>query len=110
MTSYVQNFVTDLIDGMEQMKSMKVDALTIHSEGVPYYLTEKEERAYGVPGMNFTEAELFEDAQALGIIIENGFTMDFMHYFEKGEGKAVKMKASVRVSPYSASINFRYAE
>lgn len=110
--SYVNNTLTDLIDGIEQMShSVKaINAIAVLSDGVPHYAVVNSPKSpvFAVPGVFLTREELVEDAEALGVVIKDNKVTTFYHSSQKGVGPVWKMTALVRIFEFSISITFVY--
>lgn len=110
--SYVNNTLTDLIDGIEQMsKSVKaINAVSVLSGGVPLYAVVNNPKSptFSVPGISLSREELIEDAEALGVILEDNNLTTFYHSSRKGTGPIWKMTALVRIFEFSLSVTFVY--
>lgn len=79
----VNNFITDLIDGMENNQA---DTLIITGGSYPYYLIAEKMKKLTTFGAIET-AELVEDMEALGIFIKDDQNLSYSHISDNGEGR-----------------------
>lgn len=79
----VNNFVTDLIDGMEDHQA---NTLIISGGSYPYYLIANKMEKLTAFG-EIETAELVEDMEALGVIIKDDQNLSYPHISDNGEGQ-----------------------
>lgn len=99
----VNNFITDLIDDMEDQKASD---LLLEGGQVPYYycvgrvLTKTSHEAVSA-------AEIIEDLAALGISVKDGMDQNYIHTANGGDGPNWFIRIRADIIDGNPSVSFR---